>query len=108
MNPPLVSAEWLAGRLDDTNVRIVEISPAEDDAIYRAGHISGAVWFNWKSLCWHDSDREFATPTEIGERLGRVGISHDTDVVLYGDPVQYGTYAFWVLDHGRAPPRQPA
>ncbi|OGL02691.1 MAG: hypothetical protein A3E31_17510 [Candidatus Rokubacteria bacterium RIFCSPHIGHO2_12_FULL_73_22] len=33
----------------------------------------------------------------MGRRLGRLGVAPDTTVVLYGDPVQYGTYAFWVL-----------
>jgi thiosulfate/3-mercaptopyruvate sulfurtransferase len=29
--------------------------------------------------------------------LGRIGIVPDTTIVVYGRPVQYGTYALWVL-----------
>jgi thiosulfate/3-mercaptopyruvate sulfurtransferase len=33
----------------------------------------------------------------MGNRLGVIGVSPQTTVVLYGDPVQYANYAFWVL-----------
>jgi len=33
----------------------------------------------------------------MAKRLGDIGIGPDTTLVLYGDPVQYGTYAFWAL-----------
>ena len=29
--------------------------------------------------------------------LGAIGIGPDTTLVLYGDPVQYGTYGFWAV-----------
>ena len=94
---PLVSAAWLAERLGSPGLRVIEIASVNDDAAYREGHVPGAVWWYWKAALWHDTDREFPTPEAMGRRLGRVGVTPETTVVLYGDPVQYGTYAFWVL-----------
>ena len=93
----LVSAAWLAERLESPGLRVIEVASVNDAAAYRAGHIPGAVWWYWKAALWHDTDREFPTPEAMASRLGRVGVTPETTVVLYGDPVQYGAYAFWVL-----------
>jgi thiosulfate/3-mercaptopyruvate sulfurtransferase len=97
MESALVSGEWLATRLDAPGVRVIEIASANDETAYRRGHIPGAVWWYWKAALWHDTDREFPTPEAMGRRLGLIGATPETTVVLYGDLVQYGTYAFWVL-----------
>ena len=93
----LVSAAWLAERLASPGLRVIEVASVNDAAAYRAGHIPGAVWWYWKAALWHDTDREFPTPEAMASRLGRVGVTPETTVVLYGDPVQYGAFAFWVL-----------
>lgn len=93
----LVSSSWLSEGLGDPNIRIIEVSAAQEDSNYRAGHLPGAVWWHWKDALWLATDREFATPEEMGNRLGVIGVSPQTTVVLYGDPVQYANYAFWVL-----------
>ncbi len=93
----LVSCEWLADHLEDPNFRVIEVSSSASDEKYRKSHIPGSVWWNWKDACWHATDREFATPSEMAERLGAIGVGPDTTVVLVGDPVQYGTYAFWSM-----------
>ena len=97
MSARLVSTAWLAERLGAPRLRVIEISSVDDAAAYRAGHVPGAAWWYWKAALWHESDREFPTPAEMSRRLGRIGVTPDTTVVLYGDPVQYGAYAFWVL-----------
>jgi len=97
MDSPLVTTEWLAAHLDDPKVRIAEISSLPDRDTYRAGHIPGAIWFYWKDICWHDTDREFVSPAKLAARFGAAGIAPDHTLVLYGDPVQYGTYAFWAF-----------
>lgn len=94
---PLVSTAWLAGRLDDPDIRLIEVTASTEDTIYRKGHIPGAVWQYWKAFCWHETERDFPTPEEMGRRLGQLGVTRETLVVLYGDPVQYGSYAFWTL-----------
>ena len=95
--PELVSCHWLAGHLEDPDVRIIEVSSRHDDTSYRAGHIPGAVWWSWKEALWHPTDRELITPEQLAERLGALGVSPQTTLVVYGDPVQFGTYAFWVV-----------
>ena len=95
--PVLVSCDWLAEHLDDTDVRIIEVSSSPDDAVYREGHIPGAVWWFWKDALWHPTDREFVTPEQLARRLGALGVTPQTTIVIYGNPVQFGTYAFWAL-----------
>jgi thiosulfate/3-mercaptopyruvate sulfurtransferase len=93
----LVSGEWLARRPDDADLPIIEVSSSPQDTEYRQGHIPGAAGWYWKDALWHATDREFPTPEDMASRLGRSGIAPDTTIVVYGSPVQYGTYAFWVL-----------
>ena len=97
MTAALVTTAWLEAHLDDPTVRIIEVSQAKTNDVYAAGHIPGALWWYWKDLCWHHSDREFVTPAEMAERLGTAGIGPDTTLIIYGDPVQFGSYAFWAL-----------
>tara|TARA_B100000586_G_scaffold226508_1_gene174370 strand:+ start:1182 stop:2036 length:855 start_codon:yes stop_codon:yes gene_type:complete len=93
----LVNCSWLAERLEDPRVRVIEVSSDVNGAAYNEGHIPGALFWFWKDALWHASDREFVTSHEMALHLGRLGISQDSTIVLYGDPVQYGTYALWVL-----------
>ncbi len=95
MTTPIVSSNWLEDHLDDPNVHIVEVGAQKPNTLYIQGHIPGAHWVFWKAFCWHDTDREFVTPAVAAERLGALGIAGDDTLVLYGDPVQYGTYAAW-------------
>ena len=94
---PLVTTAWLEDHLGDPNLRIVEVCAQPDDASYRAGHIPGASWAFWKSACWHETDRQLVTPEAMARMFGSMGIGPDTTVVLTGDPVQYGSYAFWAF-----------
>ena len=97
MTAPLVTTNWLETHLGDPGVRIIEVSLARSNDAYAAGHIPGASWWYWKDLCWHQTDREFITSTEMAERLGGAGIGPETALIIYGDPVQFGSYAFWTL-----------
>ena len=93
----LVSAAWLAENLENPNLHVIEVSSAGDDASYREAHVPGAHWWFWKGALWHETDRAFATSEALAERLGGMGVGPDDEIVLYGEPVQFGTYAFWVL-----------
>jgi thiosulfate/3-mercaptopyruvate sulfurtransferase len=94
---PLVSAEWLAERLEDPGVRVIEVSLDPDPAAYEAAHIPGARWVYWKDLLWHETDREFPDPETMARRLGALGVGSEDTLVLCGAPIQFATYAFWVL-----------
>jgi thiosulfate/3-mercaptopyruvate sulfurtransferase len=95
---PLVSTEWLERHLDDPSVTIVEVSsePAEE-AAYTRGHVPGSHFAFWKQLLWHDTDRDFAAPAVIAGRLAMLGAGNGDTIALLGDPVQFSTYAFFVL-----------
>lgn len=97
-SPPLVSTEWLQEHLDDSAVTIVEISSdLADQAAYDQDHIPGSLFAHWKDLLWHETDRQFPSPSIMSDRLTRLGVPRDGTIALVGDPVQYSTYAFWVL-----------
>jgi len=92
----LVETEWLADRISDPNVRVVEINwDGRED--YLQGHLPGAVGWNWKAALWDPFERQFPTDEEFAARLGAVGIKDNSTVVIYGVPVQFGTYAWWVF-----------
>jgi thiosulfate/3-mercaptopyruvate sulfurtransferase len=98
MTSPIVTTDWLAERLLDPTIKVIEVSAKKgEEAGYAEKHIPGAINFWWKDLCWDDTDRQFVTPEQLAKRLGDVGISDEDRLVLYGEPVQYGTYAFWAL-----------
>jgi thiosulfate/3-mercaptopyruvate sulfurtransferase len=95
--PPLVSTAWLEEHLADPDLRIVEVCNIRDDKAYRQGHIPGALWFYWKTACWHETNRDFISPAAMAKLFGGLGIGPQSTVVLYGDPVQFGSYAFWAF-----------
>jgi thiosulfate/3-mercaptopyruvate sulfurtransferase len=94
---PLVSTAWLEDHLAEPDLRILEVCNLNDDKSYNEGHIPGAQWLYWKSACWHESDRDFVTPAAMAKLFGSMGIGPQSTVVVYGDPVQYGSYAFWAF-----------
>ena len=94
---PLVTTAWLEDHLADPNLRIIEVCSLADNKTYRDGHIPGATWVYWKSACWHETDRQLISPEAMARMFGGMGIGPDSTVVLYGDPVQFGTYAFWAF-----------
>ncbi len=97
MEDPLVSTDWLERHLDDPTVRVIEIVAWPESRDYEDGHIPGAIRWLWKDALWHDTDREFPTPAEMAERLGAAGIRESDTIVLYGELIQFATYALWVL-----------
>lgn len=92
---PLVSTAWLAERLGDATIAILEVANTRDLPV--DGHIPGAHAVFWKDFCWDDSDRQFPAPETMAERLGSLGIRDDQTIAVVGEPIQYGTYAYWVL-----------
>src|SRR3984893_9528354 len=55
--PALVTTEWVADRLDDPGIRIVEVD--EDASAYHASHIPGAVGFDWRKDLQDGTRRTF-------------------------------------------------
>jgi thiosulfate/3-mercaptopyruvate sulfurtransferase len=95
--PPVVTPAWLHEHLGEPGLKVAQIQCEPDEDDYSDGHIPGARWWYWKDLLWHPTDREFATPGQIAERLGAAGIDADTTLVVYSGRTHYAMYAYWVL-----------
>jgi thiosulfate/3-mercaptopyruvate sulfurtransferase len=92
----LVQTDWVASHKRDPHVRLVEIDV--DTTAYDAGHISGAVGWNWKIDLQRRPNRDIPSPVEWESLLSRSGISNDDLVVLYGDNNNwFAAFAFWLF-----------
>lgn len=89
--PPLVSTEWLAARLADRAVRVLDASwylPAQGrDARgeYLAAHIPRAAFFDLDAASDPDSPLPHMLPTDahFAAIAGGLGVGDDTTVVVY-------------------------
>ena len=83
------------------DMRLIEIAGLRQDEMqaYRAGHVPGAICWRWKEMLWDSHMRDFPDPEEFARRMGAAGIGNDTTVVLYGEDVQFGVYAWWALSY---------
>jgi thiosulfate/3-mercaptopyruvate sulfurtransferase len=90
----LVETEWLAERLGDDSIRIVEVD--ENPALYAEAHIPGAIGFDWKLDLQDQVRRDFLGREDFGALMGSRGISGDHTVVLYGDRNNwFAAYTYW-------------
>ena len=92
----LVSTDWVAERLQDSSVRIVESN--EDPLLYPSGHIPGAVQVDWSTDLNDQLRRDYLSKAGFDALMSRIGVTPDTTVVFYGDKNNWwATYAFWVF-----------
>ncbi|HSE83935.1 MAG TPA: sulfurtransferase [Thermodesulfobacteriota bacterium] len=92
----LVSTEWVAGHLDDPNMRIVESD--EDVLLYDVGHVPGAVKIDWQNDLQHPVIRDYVDKSRFEKLMSEKGIANDTTVVFYGDKNNWwACYAFWTF-----------
>ena len=93
----LVSTDWVAARLSDDNVRIIESN--EDPLLYPSGHIPGAVEVDWVKDLNDPLRRDYLGKAGFEALAGRIGITPETTVVFYGDKSNWwATYALWVFE----------
>ncbi len=92
----LVTTDWVAGHLDDPNVRIAESN--EDPLLYPSGHIPGAVELDWVRDLNDPVRRDYLDQPAFEALMRRCGITRDTTVILYGDKNNWwAAYAYWVF-----------
>jgi len=108
----LVDVDWVKAHASDPNVRLVEVDV--DTTAYDAGHIPGALGWNWQIDLQQHPARDIPDQQEWEALLSRSGIAPDTTVVLYGDNHNwFAAFAYWIfklyghdkvalLDGGRA------
>jgi thiosulfate/3-mercaptopyruvate sulfurtransferase len=92
----LVPTGWVAARLDDPSIRIIESN--EDALLYPAGHVPGAVQVNWTADLNDQVRREYIDRKGFAALASRLGITPRTTLVFYGDRNNWwACYAFWVF-----------
>lgn len=98
---PLVSTAWLAERLDDPQLRIVDArwrGEGSSERLYRAGHIPGAVHLDWHRDLSHTVDGVsdiLLGPEEFAQVMGQAGIGDASRVVAYADTDHSGAARLW-------------
>lgn len=100
----LVEADWLAARLDDPNIRIVDCDPID---VYRRAHIQHAIGIPVhhyiKQSAYTTDPRQYplvAPPDTMQELMMRMGIGDDNLVVTYdSNGCLWAARFWWVLNH---------
>lgn len=92
----LVSTEWLATKLDDRSLRIIEVD--EDTEAYTRAHIPGAIAWDWSRDLHHPIRRDYLDRDGFSDLLSAAGVTDDTTVILYGGNNNwFAAYAYWLL-----------
>jgi thiosulfate/3-mercaptopyruvate sulfurtransferase len=98
----LVSTDWLAERLNDRNVIVVDgsylvLQKRDARAEYRSGHIPGAVFFDLDEVSDHSTElpHMLPGPKQFGEAVGALGIGDNDTVVVYDSIGLYSAPRVW-------------
>lgn len=81
----LVSTEWLAQRLEDPDLVVIQVESQEER--YVEGHIPGALYLPYDRIVWDGANgegAEFLSFSEIESALEGLGLENDHHVVVYG------------------------
>lgn len=103
MIDPVVSAEWLAARLGNTDLRIVDATlplvgqPGHGRDSYAAGHIPGAVFFDINAIADTTSDlpHMLPTPEAFSAAAGALGLATHATIVVYDAHGIYSAPRVW-------------
>jgi thiosulfate/3-mercaptopyruvate sulfurtransferase len=92
----LVSTDWVKENLDRPGIKLVEIDV--DTKAYDAGHLPGAVGFNWQTQLQDQLRRDIISQGAFEKLVGEAGISPSDTVILYGDNNNwFAAYGFWLF-----------
>jgi len=99
----LVTTDWLAARLGEPEISIVDGSfylPAlkrDAKAEFAAGHIPGAVFFDIDAIADHSTDLPHMLPgtTQFDKDVGALGIGRDDTIVIYDGSGLGGAPRVW-------------
>jgi len=97
-NGVLIEADELLTKMGDENIRIYDASIVDD--MYLQGHIPGAAFFNHEKFSDPGKSYEYMLlPNDkLAAQIGEVGISNDTEVVVYAcGMLPYAARVWWVL-----------
>ena len=92
----LVTTDWVAENLSAPGIKLVEVDV--DTKAYAAGHIPGAVAFNWQTQLQDQIRRDIVSKEQFESLVREAGIENGDTVVLYGDNNNwFAAYAFWLF-----------
>ena len=92
----LVSTDWVKQNLGKPGIKLVEIDV--DTQAYDAGHIPGAVGFNWQTQLQDQVARDIVGKEGFENLVGGAGVSPTDTVILYGDNNNwFAAYGFWLF-----------
>jgi len=92
----LVETDWVKQNLGKPGIKLVEVDV--DTKAYEAGHIPGAVGFNWQSQLQDQVRRDIISKQEFERLLGEAGILSSDTAILYGDNNNwFASYGFWLF-----------
>ncbi len=92
----LVSTDWVRDNLGKAGIKLVEVDV--DTKAYEAGHIPGAVGFNWQTQLQDQVNRDIIGKDAFEALIGGAGIGNGDTVVLYGDNNNwFAAYAVWLF-----------
>lgn len=110
---PLVSTQWLAERLGDPGIKVIDGSwrmPGDEPArtVYESRHIEGAVFFDIDEISDPDTDLPHMAPppAQFEMQIGALGVSERDSVVIYDDAGCFSAARVWwtfrAMGHGNA------
>jgi thiosulfate/3-mercaptopyruvate sulfurtransferase len=92
----LVSTDWVKENLGKPGIKLIEIDV--DTKAYDAGHIPGAIGFNWQTQLQDQVRRDIINKEDFEKLVGAAGISPNDTVVVYGDNNNwFAAYGFWLF-----------
>jgi len=95
----LVDTSWVKGNIGNQNVRILEVD-YDPTANYNLGHIPTAGLIDWKKDINDPVTRDILTKEGLERLLGRLGVTNEKLLVLYGDFNNwFAAFAFWVFKY---------
>lgn len=88
---PLVTTGWLAQRLGDPDIRVVDATiplvgqPGHGRDVHDAGHIPGAVFFDINGIADLETDlpHMLPLPAAFAEAAGALGLPREATIVVY-------------------------
>ena len=91
----LVTTDWLRQNLKTPNVRIVEVDV--DPKLYAAGHIPGAVGWDWTTQLQDQLRRDIISREDFEKLNSEAGIKNSDTIIIYGDSSNwFAAYGFWL------------
>lgn len=101
----LVTPQWLAEHIDDTNIVILDarmsppglIPKRNIQAEFEQGHIPGAVYFDIDAIADSSTDlpHMLPSPQVFSEMVGQLGVSDQHTLVIYDDGNLFSAPRVW-------------